>query len=149
MRTLKTLRPGHKGTRELVARYGTSLLCVRHRFRRPQTRARQDRGADHPASLGGTHAAASSGADGRAPGRPDCRLMPARRGPYRSWGGSAPAAAFGAESRSPHPLGRDRAAPADQVRRWLVGPHRRLWLLRRDHAERLGLLHRVAAGGGG
>ena len=32
MRTLKSLRPGEKGTKELVARYGTSLLCIRSRF---------------------------------------------------------------------------------------------------------------------
>jgi hypothetical protein len=31
MRTLKILRPGQKGTKELLARYGTSLLCVRYR----------------------------------------------------------------------------------------------------------------------
>jgi hypothetical protein len=32
MRTLKTLKPGQKGTKELLTRYGTSLLCVRYRY---------------------------------------------------------------------------------------------------------------------
>ncbi len=30
--TLKTLKPGQKGTRELLTRYGPSLLCVRYRY---------------------------------------------------------------------------------------------------------------------
>ncbi len=32
MRTLKTLKPGQKGTKDLLARYGPSLLCVRYRY---------------------------------------------------------------------------------------------------------------------
>ena len=32
MRTLETLKPGQMGTRELLARYGPSLLCVRYRY---------------------------------------------------------------------------------------------------------------------
>ncbi|MCP5116556.1 MAG: hypothetical protein GY953_37485 [bacterium] len=32
MRTLKTLKPGQKGTRELLTRFGSSLLCVRYRY---------------------------------------------------------------------------------------------------------------------
>ncbi len=32
MRTLKTLKPGKRGTRELLSRYGSSLLCVRYRY---------------------------------------------------------------------------------------------------------------------
>ncbi len=31
MRILKTLKPGKRGTRELLSRYGPSLLCVRYR----------------------------------------------------------------------------------------------------------------------
>jgi hypothetical protein len=29
---LKTLKPGQKGTKDLLARYGPSLLCVRYRY---------------------------------------------------------------------------------------------------------------------
>ena len=32
MRTLKTLKPGQKGTQELLARFGPSLLRVRYRY---------------------------------------------------------------------------------------------------------------------
>ena len=32
MSTLKTLKPGQKGTRKLLTRYGPSLLCVRYRY---------------------------------------------------------------------------------------------------------------------
>ena len=32
MRTLKTLKPGQKGTKDLSARYGPSLLLVRYRY---------------------------------------------------------------------------------------------------------------------
>ncbi len=32
MRTVKTLRPGQKGTKELPARFGPSLLLVRYRY---------------------------------------------------------------------------------------------------------------------
>ena len=32
MRTLKTLKPSQKGTKELMARYGASLLYVRYRY---------------------------------------------------------------------------------------------------------------------
>ena len=31
MRTLKTLKPGQAGTKQLLARHGASLLCVRYR----------------------------------------------------------------------------------------------------------------------
>ncbi len=30
--TLRTLKPGQKGTKELLARHGASLLCVRYRY---------------------------------------------------------------------------------------------------------------------
>ena len=32
MSTLKTLKPGQKGTKELLTRFGQSLLCVRYRY---------------------------------------------------------------------------------------------------------------------
>ncbi len=32
MRTTKTLKPGQKGTRELLQRFGPGLLCVRYRY---------------------------------------------------------------------------------------------------------------------
>ncbi len=32
MRTVKTLKPGQKGTKELLRRFGPSLLNVRYRY---------------------------------------------------------------------------------------------------------------------
>ncbi len=32
MRTVTTLKPGRKGTKEILKRFGPSLLCVRYRF---------------------------------------------------------------------------------------------------------------------
>ncbi len=32
MRTVKTLKPGQKGTKELLTRFGPSLLYVRYRY---------------------------------------------------------------------------------------------------------------------
>lgn len=149
MRTLKTLRPGDKGTKELVARYGTSLLRVRYRFD-DLTRERvktvelivQHRSAE-PASAPRIRNAAGV-ADRTAPSHP-------------------PVAARTARGRAPLPRPRSAAQRVGLRIHWgetdlrqriksaggRWDPHRRLWLLRRDHAERLGLLHRVAAGAGG
>ena len=102
----------------------TSLLCVRYRFD-DLTRERVktvelivQRRSGEPAS------ARPPVPEGRAPGRPHRRLTSARRGRTpRSRERCPPAAEHGgAEGRSPHPLGRDGSAPADQVRRRLVGP---------------------------
>lgn len=38
MRTLKTISPGQKGTKRLLAQYGASLVCVRYRYDRRQRR---------------------------------------------------------------------------------------------------------------
>jgi len=122
MRTLKTLRPGRKGTRELVARYGTSLLCVRYRFD-DLTRERvktveliiQRRSTEPHLARPQVRRAA-----------PTADRTEASRAPVvvRTARGRAPLLRplGGAEGRSPHPPGRDRSAPADQIRRWSVGP---------------------------
>ncbi len=149
MRTLKTLRSGDKGTKELVARYGTSLLCVRYRCD-DLTRERvktveliiQRRSAESTLAPLPVQTAAPPAEQTAAP--------------------RAPVAVRTARGRAPLP--RQRSAQRVALRiHWgetdlrqrikSVGgwwdPHRRLWLLHRDHAERLGLLHRVAAGAGG
>jgi hypothetical protein len=129
-----------------VARYGTSLLCVRYRFD-DLTRERVktveliiQRRSTEP------HLA-----------RPQVR----RAAPTadRTEASRAPVAVRAARGRAP--LLRPRSAEQRVALRIHWGetdlrqriksaggrwdPHRRLWLLRRDHAERLGLLHRVAA----
>jgi hypothetical protein len=145
MRTLKTLRPGHKGTKELVARYGTSLLCVRYRFD-DLTRERvktveliiQRRSAE--------------------PTLPPLPVRTAAPPADRTAASRARVALRTARGRAPLPRRRSAQRVALRIH-WgetdlrqriksaggWWDPHRRLWLLRRDHAERLGLLHRVAA----
>ena len=130
MRTLKTLKPGQKGTRELLARYGSSLLCVRYRYddhsrerlktveldirRRPEKLEREPPGLPEPAVR---HRRAAAGG------------APARGVALR----------IGWRERDLH---RVKSAGG----RW--DPVRRVWILRRDAAERLDQLHRVVGGGG-
>jgi len=121
MRTLKTLRPGDKGTKELVARYGTSLLCVRYRCDDLTRERVKNRGADRPASGDGNRIGAS-GAEGHARRRRGFESAVRSRLLRDSEACPFTAALDGPEGRSPDPLGRDRGAPPDQVRRWLVGP---------------------------
>ena len=148
MRTLTTMKPGQKGTKELLTRYGTSLLCVRYRHdeatgERVKTVELIVRRNLH---------------DG-APARPPVRQVPSRiRHPVAS--GDPAAAGTPAAPRVARSAGRTTARRVGlrihfretDLRRWVKSaggrwdPERRLWLLRRDQAERHGLLHRVVAG---
>ena len=125
MRTLKTLRPGQKGTKNLLSRYGPDLLCVRYRYdeewgERLKTvelvveRCPRNREAERHRS--------------RKPGAPVCAAAP------RSL-----ALCIGWQERELQK--RVKAAGG----RW--DPGQRVWLLRRDRVERLGLLRRVVHGG--
>jgi hypothetical protein len=150
MRTLKTLRPGQKGTKELVGRYGTSLLCVRYRFddlmrERVKTVELiiQRRSAEPTlAPLPVQTAAPPAGRTG------------ASRAPVVVGRAASKAALPGPRSAAQRVALRIHWGETDLRQRiksnggWW-DPHRRLWLLRRDHAERLGLLHRAAAEAGG
>lgn len=120
MRTLKTLRPGDKGTKELVARYGTSLLCVRYASTRKAT----------PGGATGSRAPFAVGCSATR------KVALARR---RSTDRKVALRIHWGETEVRHQI---KSAGG-----WW-DPNRRLWLLRRDQAERLGLLHRVAAGAG-
>ena len=125
VRTLKTLKPGQKGTKELMARYGATLLYVRYRYdennrERLKTvelvvqRRSRKREAERPGSgkLGGQAGGASSR---RVALRIGWRERDLRRR-VKSAGG-------------------------------LWDPVRRVWILRRDVAERLDLLHQIVGGG--
>ena len=95
MRTTKTLKPGQKGTRGLVARYGASLLMCAVPLRRSHPRESEDRGIGRPAALSGR------GVPGVADAwRPGC---------------------FEPEGGAPHRLAGKGPAAAGQVRRRLVG----------------------------
>ncbi len=126
MRTLKTLKPGENGTKELLSRYGTNLLYVRYRYdegtrERVKTvelvvqRRSQKTEPDWLASrqLGGLAAGAAG------------RRVALRNG----W-----------RERDLRRRGRSAGG------RW--APDRRVWILRRAVAERLDLLYRVVGGGG-
>ncbi len=125
VRTLRTLKPGQKGTKQLLARHGSSLLCVRYRYDEDTRehlktvelvvqRRRREREADCPGprKLGG-HAGVAA----------------ARRVALRiGW-------------RERDLQSRVKSAGG----RW--DPVRRVWILKRDLADRLDLLHRVVGGG--
>ena len=148
MRTLKTLKPGQKGTKELLTRYGTSLLCIRYRYdettgervktvelivrryscdrarARPPVQQVASR-IRHPVATGDPAAAGTPAAPRVAPsaGRTTVRRVGLR-----------------IHFRETDLRQRVKSAGG----RW--DPERRLWLLRRDQAERHGLLDRVVAG---
>ncbi len=123
MHTLKTLKPGENGTKELLSRYGTSLLYVRYRYDEG-TRERVktvelvvQRRSGKPEPVSRQLGALAAGAAGR---------RVALRIGWRE---------------------RDLQARVKSVGgRW--DPDRRVWILRREVAERLDLLHRVMGGGG-
>ncbi len=139
MRTVKTLRPGQKGTKEMQKRFGPSLLLVRYRYdeqRREHVKTVklvvQRRARDAEAE--GVGSRSPGGRLGDA-GSPDARsgfvaARPSRRVALRiGW-------------REKDLQRRVRSAGG----RW--DPARRVWLVRRDVAERLDLLARVVGGGG-
>ena len=117
MRTLRTLKPGQRGTKELLRQHGASLLCVRYRY--------DDETREHLKTV---------------------ELVVRRRpGSRRSGGRAAGAAsrnvALGIGLRERDLQRRVKSAGG----RW--DPDRRVWFLKRDAAERLDLLHRVVGGG--
>ncbi len=126
MRTTKTLKPGQKGTKELVTQFGPSLLLVRYRYdedRREHLktvelvvrRRSRDREAECPRSqsVGG-----------------------------RLGGSSTRRVALRVGWREREVQQRVKSAGG----RWDRG--RGVWIIERDAAERLELLDRVAGGGG-
>ena len=125
MRTLKTLKPGQNGARDLLNRYGPNLLCVRYRYdeytrERPKTvelvvqRRSPPRETEHSGrrKLNGRGGSAAR------------RSVALRRG----W-------------REAELRWRVKSAGG----RW--DPARLVWMLQRDVAERLDLLNRIVGGG--
>ncbi len=126
MRTVKTLKPGQKGTRELLTRFGPSLLRVRYRYDEDHRehlktvelvvqRRSRERGAE---------CRGSRSAGGRSGGAPTRRV------------------ALRIDWRERDLQQRVKSAGG----RW--DSRRRVWILRRDAAERQELLDRVVGGGG-
>ncbi|MCP3997046.1 MAG: hypothetical protein GY722_18580 [bacterium] len=134
----KTLKPGQKGTKGMLKRYGPSLLNVRYRYdeaRREHVKTVeivvQRRSREGEAECSGTRA---SGA--RASGT-------------QVAGGRSARSGAGTPRRVALRIGRRERVLQQRVKsaggRW--DPVRRVWFLRRDEAERLDLLPRVVGGG--
>ena len=131
MRIVKPVKPGQKGTRQLLARYGPSLLCVRYRYDE-DTRERLK-----------TVELVVQGYS-RTVLRP--RREPECPGSRKSGGQAGGLAARRVALR----IGwreRDLRSRIKSAGGWR-DPVKRVWVLRRDVAERLDLLHRVVGGGG-
>ncbi len=126
MRTVKTLKPGQKGTKELLTRFGPTLLCVRYRY--------DEESREHLKTVElvvdrHTREGESECTGSRTPGVPSGGAA-ARRVALR----------IGWQERD---LQRRLKSAGG---RW--DPTRRVWMVQRDVAERLDLLPRMVGGGG-
>ncbi len=124
MRTLKTLKPGQMGTKDLLARYGPTLLYVRYRC--DETTGER---------LKTVELVVQRSCPTPEPERPGPRRLGARAGRA---GSRKVGLRIGWREKDLQ--GRVKGAGG----RW--DPDRRVWVLQRDAAERLDLLHRVVGG---
>ncbi len=136
MRTVKTLKPGQKGTKEMLTRFGPSLLYVRYRYdeaRREHVKT-VEFGVQRRSREGETECPGSQASGARDPGTRVPGAQSARSGDCTP-------------RRVPLWIGRRERDLQQRVKsaggRW--DRVRRVWLLRRDEAERLGVLPRVEA----
>ncbi|MCP5114057.1 MAG: hypothetical protein GY953_24765 [bacterium] len=125
MRIVKTVKPGQKGSKALLSRYGASLLCVRYRYDEDNRESLktvelvvQRRSLKHEALCQG---GAKRGGGSEGAGR---RRVAVRIG----W-------------REKDLQSRVKSAGGH----W--DPVRQVWFLRHDAAERLGLVGRILGGG--
>ncbi|MCP3957594.1 MAG: hypothetical protein GY719_07045 [bacterium] len=124
MRTLRTLKPGQKGTRNLVARHGASLVFVRYRYdEATREHLKTVELVVHRRSRDREAECAASETAGR-----------------RSAVAAARSVALRIGLRERDLQRRVKSAGG----RW--DPVRRVWFLKRDVAERLDLLHRIVGG---
>ncbi len=151
MRTTKTLKPGQKGTKELLARFGPSLLYVRYRegeAHREHVKTvefvvqRRSQDAEAECSEGPTVGARKPDAGRRGAGKPDAGRPDAGRRGALAGESTVRRVALRIGWRERDLQHRVKSAGG----RW--DPTRRVWLLRRDVAERLDLMSRVVGGGG-
>ncbi len=138
MRTVKTLKPGQDGTKELLKRFGPSLLNVRYRYdedRREHVKTVelvvQRRSRDGEAECLGSPA-------------PDARASPETGSVSSSGNGGARirrvALRIGLRERGLQQRVKSAGGQWD--------PSRRVWYLRHDVAKQLDLLPRVVGGSG-
>ncbi len=125
MRTLRRLRPDQKGTKELLSRHGASLLCVRYRY--------DEDTCEHLKTVELVVQRRSREGKAESPGA-------------RQSGGQA---AVAASRRVALRIGwreRDLQRRVKSAGGWW-DPVRRVWILKRDVAERLDLVHGAVGGG--
>ncbi len=144
MPIVKTLKPGQKGTKELMTRFGPSLLCVRYRYdedRREhvktvelvvQRRSREGEAGCSGASVLGVGARRGRTCGVGAPG--------VKRARVGSVAGRRVAVRIGWREKELQQRVKSAGGRRDPVRR--------VWMLRRDAVERLDLQRRVVGGGG-
>ncbi len=152
MRTSRTLKPGQRGTKELLARHGATLLCVRTRYdedtrehlrtvdllirRRSRDAERRGRDLDARATFSSSptsRLARPASGDAEAAG-------------HRNSGGETAVAACRSVALRIGLRERDlRQRVKSAGGRW--DPGRKVWYLRPDVAERLDLLRGVVGGG--
>ena len=125
MRIVKTVKPGHKGTKELPSRYGASLLCVRYRV-----------DEDTCESLKTVELVVKR----RSLKHEPVREGSAKRG-GRSGGAGRRRVALQIGWREKELQRRVKSAGG----RW--DRVRRVWMVERGAAERLGLMGRIVGGG--
>ena len=125
MRTLKTLKPGQDGTKDLLARYGPTLLYVRYR-----------RDEDTGERLKTVELVVQRSCPTEQAERPGPSGLGVRAG-----GAASRRVALRIDWRERDLQRRVKSAGG----RW--DRDRRVWMLRRDPAERLDLLRRVVGGG--
>ncbi len=124
MCTLKTLKPGQKGTKDLLARYGASLW-VRYRY--------DDDTRERLKTVELVVEGCSQRREAKCPGS---RMVDGQDG-----GAARRRVALSIDWRERDLQRRVKSAEG----RW--DPVRRVWMLRRDVAQRPELLHRVVGGG--
>ncbi len=133
MRTVKTLKPGKKGTREMLKRFGPSLLYVRYRY--------DEDSREHLKTVELIVRRRPRGSEAECPGSrktgvraPEIRAAGARTA------GARVALRIGWREKDVQRRVKSAGGQWD--------PDRRVWLLRREAVERLDLTGRVVGGGG-
>ncbi len=143
MRIVKTLKPGQKGTKELMTRFGPSLLRVRYRW----DEGRREHVKTVELEVGRlSRDRETECSSGPAPAGETCGVRKPGTGMHRTCGASDAgrsarrvAVRIGWRERDLQRRVKSAGGRRDPVRR--------VWMVRRDAVERLDLSSRVVGGG--
>ena len=144
MEARATLRPGQKGTKKLVTRFGDRLICVRYRY--DTTRGKRFTTVELIVDESDWTASIPIAAEAAAPAPTESQTETAIQSPA-----GAPEEPYGEPSVAQPGLVGLRVGFKEMDLRQKVkaagakwDPERRLWMLRRDRAIELGLQDRIA-----